>query len=219
MAGKEIGREEMIYTPILFQADMIRALRANLKTQTRRTRGLEEINEEPDYWRLDDVWMDLATFFGKRAEIRVVRCPYGGPGDRLWTRETITRSGGYIQYAADHQTSRLLWPAHWKRDCRPSIHMPRVTSRDTLEIIELRCQRVQEITEEDAIAEGVGFGFQMNGGWPDYQHINKRGVCTLTQDTAEMSYATLWDSINGKRPGYSWKDNPRVWAITYRRVI
>jgi hypothetical protein len=54
----------------------------------------------------------------------------------------------------------------------------------------------------------------MNAGWPDYQHI-KNGICALTQDTAEMSYASLWESINGKG---SWEKNPWVWVIAFRRI-
>jgi hypothetical protein len=170
--------------------------------------------------------MDLATFIGLHYEKRIVRCPYGGPGDMLWTREMwhTTRSldgvkpsnlvpGAPIEYAVDPEFPLLQDGGKW----RPSIFMPRWASRDTLEIVELRAQRVQEITEADAVAEGVGFGFQMNAGWPDYQHINKRGVCTLTQDTAEMSYATLWDSINAVR-GRGWDRNPFCWVISFKRV-
>lgn len=109
----------------------------------------------------------------------------------------------------------------WKRKKSiPSIHMPRWASRINLEVLDVKVERVQDITEEDAIAEGVRHGFQMNGGWPDYQHI-KNGVCELTQDSAKMSFASLWDSVNGepRKDGVdiSWKANPWVWVIEFRR--
>jgi len=102
--------------------------------------------------------------------------------------------------------------------CKPSIHMPRWASRITLEVVAVRVERAQEINEEDAIAEGVGYGWQMNVGWPDYLHISE-GRCALTQDTAAQSFGTLWDSINAKRDGgaYSWARNPWVWVVEFRR--
>lgn len=90
--------------------------------------------------------------------------------------------------------------------------MPKAAARLYLKVISCVAEKLQDITEDSAIAEGVGCGFQMNAGWPDYEHINKSGICTLTQDTARMSYASLWDKING--PG-SWDLNPWVWVIKF----
>jgi hypothetical protein len=89
---------------------------------------------------------------------------------------------------------------------RPSIHMPRWASRITLEITGIRVERVQEIGEEEARAEGCD-GDCPIGYIPAYQR-------------APLAYhfAQLWDQINGKRPGCSWNDNPWVWAISFRRV-
>ena len=80
----------------------------------------------------------------------------------------------------------------------PSIHMLRWASRYSVTIKRVWCERVQDISEADAMAEGVGSGFVMNSGWPDYQHITSSGVCIQTQDTAQMSFSTLWDGIYAK---------------------
>jgi hypothetical protein len=91
--------------------------------------------------------------------------------------------------------------------------MPRWASRINLEITDARVERLNDITEEDCIAEGVGHGFQMNAGYPDYQHI-KNGACELTQDTAYASFWSLWDSINGKK--HPWSSNPWVWVVVFK---
>lgn len=93
---------------------------------------------------------------------------------------------------------------------------PQWASRILLKITDVRVERVQEISEEDALAEGVGHGFTMNAGYPDYQHI-KNGVCEVTHDDPRMSFASLWDSINAKR-GFGWDANPYVWVIPFERV-
>ena len=80
---------------------------------------------------------------------------------------------------------------------KPSIFMPRALSRVTLEVTEVRVQRVQEISPEDERAEGI-----------NYPEVG----------TPQLGYRLLWDSINGKRPGCAWADNPWVWALTFRRV-
>jgi len=86
--------------------------------------------------------------------------------------------------------------------------MPACDARSLARTVSVRPERVQEITEEDAIREGIGYGFQMNAGWPDYQHI-VNGVCTLTQDDAVSSFISLWDTLY---PG-SWERNDWEWRI------
>lgn len=131
--------------------------------------------------------------------------PIWAVGDRLWCRETW----GYEVASADHEKLAVYRatckdPAGWPRHRPPyaemvrwrsGIHMPRWASRITLEITEIRVQRVQDISEADAVAEGVTT--EIMGG-------------------ARQSYATLWDEINGDRA--PWAGNPWVWAITFRRV-
>ena len=107
-------------------------------------------------------------------------CPFGVVGDRLWVKETFEDDEG-----------------GW----RPSIFMPRWASRITLEITDVRVQRLQEITEEDARAEG--YHPKINDSLPDW--------------TAKESFKILWDSLNAKR-GLDWDKNPWVWALSFKRV-
>lgn len=137
------------------------------------------------------------------------RCPYG-VGDRLWVRETFASDGIDTLYAADCRPEDLIEERAIRRahpgigaefpggKWRPSIFMPRKLSRLTLEVTEVRVRRLQEISEEDAKAEGMDPGTGENVAWCRFQ------------------FSTLWDSINGKRA--PWASNPWVWAITFRRV-
>lgn len=191
--------------PILYSTPMIRAKLEGRKFQTRRIikvqpeAQLHPCGSSKWYWSTDP--SDL--------KIPYVKCPYGKVGDVLWARETwcsVSRAdcvGGVTtkyHYKADYEDT-----FKWK----PSIHMPKEASRIWERITDIRVERLQDISEEDAIAEGVGCGFQMNSGWPDYTRI-VNGLCEVTQDCARMSYATLWESINGEG---SWDLSPWVWVI------
>lgn len=151
----------------------------------------------------------------------VARCPYGVPGDRLWVRETWGYYPGSLPgeepllYRADCPEAPGDWPSYrrgpiadfvvWK----PSIHMPRWASRLTLEVTEVRVQRLTSITDEDAIAEGVE-QLDRPGFWKAYDC--REGFCT----TAARSFETLWQSINAKRA--PWDSNPLVWAISFKVI-
>jgi hypothetical protein len=168
----------------------------------------------------------------RMTEEQTWRCPYGVPCDRLWVRETwMTRAtldrmspegiaeqadeAGFvrgfrcpIQYVADKHEAN--WGDDDERDFGPwgrvrsSIHMPRWASRITLEIADVRVQRVQEITRDDALAEGVNLSREL------FPTVN-------APDKALRLFPKLWDSINAKR-GFGWDKNPWVWAITFKRV-
>lgn len=144
--------------------------------------------------------------------------PFGGPGDRLWVQETWEqtrpkKSGerfivrrpaagcGDLHYAADNEVDE---PPKW----RPSIYMPRWASRINLDVTEVRVEQLQDITEADALAEGV-HGPNRFGAWRDYAkvRITKRRFCA----TPVASYQSLWDSIYAKW-GYGWDANPWVWV-------
>lgn len=192
--------------PILFSAPMVRAILAGTKTQTRLV-----VKPQPTGFlggpgvTMEDGTPaprvpvdDCAGEFG-----RVIQCPYGQPGDRLWVREAFAHVfddkfgpvPDSIIYRADEGNGD--WPHGW----RPSIHMPRCASRILLEIISVRVERLQEISEADAIAEGVS---------PDMGLRWKSG-----DDTPRGMYGELWESING--PG-SWDANPFVWVVEFKRV-
>ena len=190
--------------------------------------------------REDDgaVWFD---------EFGWVLCPYGLIGDHLWVREPFKvdfphlkradlRAAGLPSLAEDrfraticykatpgewftrdvHLSLRPAWsdaPIEW----RPSIHMPRWVCRLVLEVTRVRVSRVQNITDADALAEGI-YGASKDGnltkyGWDGLPWTDWTG-------TPREAYALLWDSINGKRDGgaYAWERNPWVWAIDWRPV-
>ena len=145
------------------------------------------------------------------------RCPYGATGDRLWVRETHAMiwpdecepediRDCNIEYRADGDPMRLAgeWPSEFRGDpdvprWRPSIHMPRWASRITLEVVDVRVERLQEITEADAVAEGV------------YGELGPLDI------TARPLFGSLWNNINAKR-GYSWESNPWVWCVEFKTV-
>ena len=141
--------------------------------------------------------------------------PYGQPGDQLWVRESWA-------YHPDGKDKEILYRAtdsgwddnntglRWK----PSIHMPRWASRIQLEVTDVRVERVQEISEEDAKAEGISDGGCLNcGNSSDPEACG----CDYPKPDFRDSFANLWDSINAKR-GYSWESNPYVWVVEFERV-
>ena len=178
--------------PILFSGAMIRKILSGEKTQTRRV-----VTPQPEGARCGIVTSDgYGLFFaGLMPESRSigepVRCRYGQAGDRLWVRETWCINFGTRIYRADYEHDSFEYGAKgWK----PSIHMPRRFSRITLELTQVRVERVQDISLDDMRAEGVQ---------PDHE------ASLLWREALQQNFRTLWDSINAKR-GYSWESNSVV---------
>ncbi len=216
--------------PILFSGPMPRSILENRKTQTRRVikpqpipMGVSSYGGTRQGWNwkretLNRSWNDDDKDPYRKAclanKALSGHCPYGQPGDRLWVRETWADVRGLgldedlfpngVAYCADctHQDS-LRCAADYGVKWKPSIHMPRWASRITLEIESVRVERLQDITEEDAKAEGVEF---MRFHPDSHETASSRDLFTI-----------LWDSINLER-GFGWELNPWVWAITFRRV-
>lgn len=187
--------------PILFKPEMVNAILDGRKTQTRRIVKPQPIGLS-SFWPNSDAcieWQDVLDDIDYY--IACGHCPYGRPVDRLWVREPWARVGedgtlsGYIRYKADELKAI---GAYGSQKWKPSIHMPRGVSRITLEIAKIRAERVQDITEEDAKAEGV-WGID-----EPYQ-----GVGDIPTDR----FRALWDKING-----NWNDNPFVWVIEFKRL-
>ena len=202
--------------PILFSAPMVRAILDGRKTQTRRIiKPQPYIDEMGNFcWNGENFGQDfngpciqaIASPIPS-SKTKRVRCPYGKPGDRLWVRETFNHDGEKYIYAADlNELGVQKWAAQWK----PSIHMPRIASRILLEITGVRVERLQDISEEDAIAEGcIKFPFEDDHAYTFYDD-DKTGHATHTG-----AYRKLWESINGSG---SWDLNPWVWVVEFRTL-
>lgn len=172
-----------------------------------------------------------------------LRCPYGSPEERLWVRETwclahpacaddMSDAAGRPRGPEKYAGSDEHWFAYYratdpgvvhsedrdKSPWRPSIFMPRWASRITLEITEVRVQRLQEIGEDDARAEGVESYTPPHGHISPNQRVPGPGFdcCRLGDQPHRLPFADLWDSINGKRA--PWSSNPWVWCLTFRRL-
>ena len=228
--------------PILFSAPMVRAILAGTKTQTRRVAKLNAAGRVKQIggarnWHLSDPDAVLA-------------CPYGQPGDRLWVRETfkpiasgeLKNGYGEVRYGFAYQADGAArWnerqtiirdltcqpltgpmqfhPVPWK----PSIHMPRWASRITLEIVSVRVDRLNDISDDDAADEGIEYLSTPTGGddymtfWRDYSRTHEQadGHPFFDDGHERDSFRTLWESING--PG-SWAANPWVWVVEFRRL-
>lgn len=196
--------------PILFSGPMVRAILDGRKTQTRRIvkdpARIGCLTGDCPHTNQSDCIRDI-TVFG------ATQCPYGNEMDRLWVRETFAAPWG-LDYKFPGGESGILYRADnpkkfpddgtWK----PSIFMPRAASRITLEITAVRVERLQDISEQDAIAEGISnIGPCRSVGWQDYS--GGPGFMRPIK-----SYKSLWESINGKG---SWAANPWVWVIEFKK--
>ncbi len=196
--------------PIIFSGEMVRAILAGRKTQTRRVVKLDGFGGDPVYETADGEFHDTAEL-----------CPYGQPAGRLWVRETFKTIGVYSdrrQVLIEYKAGGRSYAEHVPDWCRyydranngrwsASIHMPKWASRLTLEVTGVAVARLQDISEEDAYLEGVkpyvakGIGGQMVGADVSHRH----------------SFIELWDSINKSR-GYGWDTNPWVWVVEFKRI-
>jgi hypothetical protein len=207
----------MTERPILFSGAMVRALLDGTKTQTRRV--CKPANQHALSYVVGpcEERVDLAAgWFGDEEGDLKFACPYGQTGDKLWVRETwaphldFPDMANRSVYRADPECKYDV--DRW----RPSIHMPRRASRILLEITGVRVERLQAISEQDAIAEGIERVENNFGNGPAYCDY---GLAN-TDDTAEWfrspirSYETLWESINGAG---SWDANPWVWVVEFKR--
>lgn len=195
--------------PIIFSPPMVRAILAGSKTQTRRVVKLDvsgRLSRARRSWNVAD-------------PRGIAACPYGQPGDRLWVRESfkhiasgsIKNGRGEIRYGVAYKADRSV---SWK----PSIHMPRYASRITLEVADVRVERLQDISDADAEAEGL-FKVEIDPGyWPKYganpftwaEAVEHQAECF---EDPRLAYRALWEQINGAG---SWDANPWVWVISFR---
>lgn len=212
--------------PILFQADMVRAILAGKKTQTRRPAKVARDGDtffgrpiKPADGGNNRELFNLRTERGRKGAV----CPYGQKGDRLWVREAWAhdaesleqlrsqvedplgfRDGPYYRADGIHENTGLRW--------RPSIHMPRWASRLTLEVDEVRVERLQDIDAYDAQAEGIRVSCCEC-------EVCRRSatMCPADESAHLMVFSTLWDGLNRKK--YPWASNPWVWVLRFHEVV
>lgn len=206
--------------PILFSGPMVRAILDDRKTETRRTSGLMQDATRYQRSLRGPMWWDAISDTSSGESAEFVRCPYGSPGDLLWVRETwagaadrpIHSMPATYFYRADGEQAgkqKSLSYIARERRWRPSIHMPRWASRITLRITDVRVKRLQDISRNDAIAEGLSW--VGDGGTP----YGIPGIASTWDKDPRECYRALWEIINGHG---SWATNPWVWVISFERV-
>jgi hypothetical protein len=200
-------KKEIKERPILFSGPMVKAILEGRKTQTRR------VMKDPE---LPHVLNDEEV----RAE-----CPYGKRGDHLWVRETWRVFGGREYEYQQHKPSveyRADETGFEQKEWRPSIFMPRWASRITLEITNVRVERLQNISFDDCLAEGIPIGEKwisieaMDRHYPPNQDglTDEQMLDQSWTAYVKAIYEELWDKINGKK--HPWESNPRVWVIEFK---
>ena len=215
--------------PILFKDEMIRAILDGRKTQTRRI--VKPCKCKGSLWELAP--HEIAGEIN-RGHYR--NCPYGKPGDRLWVRESTKEHcaviASFARYAADNamvrENGNCLTTWWYSRPTCPSIHMPRWASRITLEITDIRVERLQKISRDDAIAEGAREFPDLPGKHPYGQDprwsMEEPTDVSQCLGTPRAAFANYWCKVNGKKlPGgvldsRPWDENPWVWVIEFKRV-
>lgn len=207
--------------PILFSTPMVQAILEGRKTMTRRACkdngdnliGYEYVTNNPTYpemWngKKSERYTGWVAMFNNLPVVMPRKCPYGNIGDILWVREMLYQNGELgLEYVADKEyIDENIIPEDHKpyrnyAHCNiPSIHMPKYLCRIFLEIIDIKVERVKNISEKDAILEGS---------------IPSGGNILGLRDGAIGLFKSLWQSINGEE---SWNQNPWVWAITFKQI-
>lgn len=196
---------------MIFNAEMVRAILDGRKTQTRRiVKPQPELTERSGFsWK--------GMLYGAGSDDREtnrnfahVKCPHGKPGDRIWVRETFASglsTKSTLAYRATHKREDLEDGFYDTIKWTPSIHMPRWASRILLEITSVRVERLNDISQQDAQAEGM----ELTGWRPTYSDPDSGGEVWTPYD----NFALLWESIYGEE---SWLANPWVWVIEFKRI-
>lgn len=230
----------------IFTAESVQAIqRVEFpKTQTRRL-----VKPQPEVRRGDDVrWAHGGGNSGPDHYLRGIAaqfwCPYGKPGARLWVRESFAEicnvgdtecwcpDGDHSQHTVEYRadTDGTTLPGGWPKDdpdrlrWRSPLHMPRWASRLTLEITEVRVERLHDISTDDIKAEGVMLPVEQAGkkhvrpllAIPNPYDPGKKLEAWTIDDFWKAAWAYGWDQINRKRA--PWASNPFVWAISFKKV-
>jgi hypothetical protein len=201
--------------PILFSAPMVQALINGMKTQTRRVMKPQPVKNGSFYEWAGAGWSNDGPLTPVPGHSLSERCPYGKPGDILWVRETLMQEGELgIKYKADNcWINEDLIPddygpygGEYSFRTIPNIYMPKWAARIWLKVWEVRIERLQDITEENAKAEGV-----------EPYHLADMNSVGESREGPSIAYwaafADLWQAINGLN---SWEANPWVWVVKFK---
>jgi hypothetical protein len=216
--------------PILFSTAMVKAILDGKKSMTRRI-----VKPQPPEgaWRIFD---SLDCYEGEgwafQYSVEIVpglihnpifklphngNCPYGKVGDILWVRETWLRLFGTYHYKADQRETDELCRKDFGIKWKPSIHMPRKACRIRLKITDIRIERLQDISEEDARAEGItSYWAEPHRDVAPFIGVSKE----LGEDLCPTRYEAfqqLWNHINKDR-GHGWDQNDWVWVVSFERA-
>lgn len=195
---------EMMRAMPVFKPEMRKANRDGIKSRTRR---VIDPQIEDVYWNKR---MNYASIWNPRTELTRF-CPYGKAGTACYMREPLVHGFGGVAYYKDDEFmvrhaltgEPITW--RWKKDVLPSIFMPKEAARSIYRYTDIRVERVQEISERDAILEGVA------------AYTLAKGVISDSPPDPRWKYIELWNEINARR-GYAWKSNPWVWVLAYEPV-
>ncbi len=223
-------------SPILFSAPMVRALLDGNKTQTRRL-----IKPQPQMVadKRIEPWQGTPAVILSLLADSGRKCPYGQPGDHIWVRETFFGYGRWVTrysqkkgrdewhfidmtiecdrtYPYDADSPEVPLAARRGRALpgwymRPSIFMPRAACRILLEIISVRVERLQDISDADIVAEGIEMKALAES--QDRYDIACKGSGASGRATERTAWRDLWESTGG-----DWDANPWCWAIAFKRV-
>lgn len=229
--------------PILFSAPMVRAILDGRKSQTRRALKFQAFGgftpiSPSTIWHGEEPRRKESCPYGQPGDRLWVRETWRLSPDACegWPMDA-TPCSGFIDYRADGSSLERHAPdfaaierltigrdPEWDWDSPPHswrspIHMPRWASRITLEITGIRVERLQDISADNAIAEGIDqiAGPTSCNSWRNYL-IGKAGEMNMHCSSPSRSYQTLWDAINARR-GHPWESNPWVWVIEFRRIV
>jgi len=206
---------ENIFKPILYSPSMVHRILEDKKGQTRRTKGLEVVNEDWRAWNFVDFGTNPNNENDNRKHACFrcfvdtwlsILCPYQ-IGNILWVRENLYQNGELgLEYFADKNAiDEGIIPfdygpygGSYSFRTIPNIHMPKWACRIFLKVKSINLERLQDISEEDAIAEGA-IQYESDTDWL----------------TAKYGFQIIWETINGSD---SWNKNPFVWVIEFERI-
>jgi len=212
--------------PILFKTEMVRAILSGQKTMTRRVMKPQPELNQFNHWEYKGIVKSVSPeLWGNIGPLGNPDCPYGKVGDLLYVKETyvnhnrskflynsLTYQSGTIfkKYKADgklnYENDELI---KWK----PSLFMKKEYARIWLEITDIRIEKLNDISESDAVSEGVQpnhGGFELYG----QKIVDMKNYC----DNAKDSFKSLWTSIYDKDEDKSWEANPYVWVIEFKKI-